>query len=193
MHSLNCLNFTSQTGPIAGIQPVLQSQGQVYGQKWCYKKSLNSGLFCTKYPFSDWHGSDLLPCRSLHIFSIGKPVYFFFLGPWFTRSSRTPPLHWETAPPWSRAVLWEWRKVLSLILCKSRKSGETLTEQSCSKLTHLCQDFSSHLADLLSKLRWTPNGAANSYALHVSFSCKRTVCWICFIVWFPSFNKCCKW
>lgn len=80
MHSLNCLNFTSQTGTIAGIQPVLQSQGQVYGQKWCYKKSLNSGLFCTKYPFSDWHGSDLLPCRSLHIFSIGKPLYFFFWG-----------------------------------------------------------------------------------------------------------------
>lgn len=175
MHSLNCLNFTSQTGPIAGIQPVLQSQGQVSGQKWCYKKSLNSGLFCTKYPFSDWHGSDLLPCRSLHIFSVGKPLYFFSGAVVYSQQQNTTtPL--RNCPPWSRAVLWEWRKVLSLILCKSRKSGETLTEQSCSKLTHLCQDFSSHLADLLSKLRWTPNGAANSYALHVSFSCKRTVC-----------------
>lgn len=175
MHSLNCLNFTSQTGPIAGIQPVLQSQGQVYGQKWCYKKSLNSGLFCTKYPFSDWHGSDLLPCRSLHIFSVGKPLYFFFWGRGLLAAAEHHHST-EELPPRSRAVLWEWRKVLSLIMCKSRKSGETLTEQSCSKLTHLCQDFSSHLADLLSKLRWTPNGAANSYALHVSFSCKRTVC-----------------
>lgn len=192
MHSLNCLNFTSQTGTIAGIQPVLQSQGQVYGQKWCYKKSLNSGLFCTKYPFSDWHGSDLLPCRSLHIFSIGKPLYFFFWGRGLLAAAEHHHSTEKLPPPGAGQCCGNGEK-FSVWYCVNHKSGETLTEQSCSKLTHLCQDFSSHLADLLSKLRWTPNGAANSYALHVSFSCKRTVCWICFIVWFPSFNKCCKW
>lgn len=157
---------------------MLQSQGQVYGQKWCYKKSLNSGLFCTKCKVHSVTGTDLTCCHADHCTysPLESPCIFFFWGRGLLAAAEHHHSTEKLPPPWSRAVLWEWRKVLSLILCKSRKSGETLTEQSCSKLTHLCQDFSSHLADLLSKLRWTPNGAANSYALHVSFSCKRTVC-----------------